>query len=341
MATDKDDDDDPKKVQQDHGSYFSDSGEESTPEDRFEPIEVNLSDPEPKRDKDGRIVEEPRQQRDTGAEELRAQLAQARQQTLIAQQQAMEAAQRAQLAEQRVMGSTVSMIDSALDAANQASAAAEAKFQAALDAADHKAAATAQRELSDARHNLLRLQEQKAMVEAEARRPPQPQPIRHPAQQQIPQVEAITRDLVNSGYPRSAQWLRSHPELTSRPELMKRISSAHNNLVDNHGFVPETDEYFAALEQELGMGQQQQPRRAANAPDYNSYGNNSMQRRGAAAAPTSNSAPSLRTGQPMMRSHVALTPAQREAAELNGMTDREYAAEFEAARVGGKLLGYR
>jgi tellurite resistance protein len=327
MATE---DDDPKKVQQEHGSYFS-TGEsdDAAPEDRYEPVEVDLNQPEPKKDDKGRLIEEPRRA-DTGAEELRAQLAQARQQTMLAQQQAIEAAQRAQFAEQRVMGSTVSMIDSAIDAANQQSAVAEAKSQAALDAADHRAAAAAQRELSDVRHNLLRLQEQKAMVEAEVRQPPQQQPRLHPAQQQLPPVEQLTQQLVNSGYPRSAEWLRAHPEWTARPELMKRVSSAHNHLVDNKGFVPETDEYFAALEQELGMGQQQRRTTA----DYSA-----IQRRGA-AAPT-NAAPSLRTGQPMMRSHVALTPAQREAAELSGMTDREYAAEFEAARVGGKLLGYR
>ena len=332
------DDDELKKVQSEHSSYFGSAAEEEPPETRFEPVEVDLSRPEPKKGAGG---EEPQQRAlDTGAEELRSQLNQARAATQFAQQQALEAAQRAQIAEQRVMGSTVNMIDSALDAAQQASANAKAKFQAALDAADHKLAAEAQQELSDTRHNLLRLQEQRAMVEAEARRPPAAvQPRQHPAQQQAPQVniEVIARDLMNSGYPRSADWLRSHPEWTSRPDLMKRVSSAHNNLVDNKGLVPETDEYFNALEQELGMTQQQQ-RRSPYGPDYSG-----IQRRPGpgAAAPTSNSAPSLRTGQPMMRSHVALTPAQREAAELSGMTDREYATEFEAARVSGKLLGYR
>ena len=323
------DDDDARKVQQEHSSYFAPSPEER-PEDRFEPVEVDLAAPEPKKDKDGQLVVE--QQRDAGAEELRIQLAQARQQTFVAQQQAMEAAQRAQAAEQRMMGSTVSMIDSAIDAANQQSAAVSAKFHAALDAADHKAATEAQREQSLISANLLKLQEQKAMVEAEVRRPPQQQ-MRHPAQQQVRTPQEITNQLVNSGYPRSADWLRAHPEWTARPDLLERVSNAHNQLVETRGLVPETDEYFAALEQELGVTQQQ--RRAVGAPDYTN-----SQRRGA-AAPTSNAAPSLRTGQPMMRSHVMLTPAQREAAELSGMSEREYAKEFEAARVEGKLLGYR
>ena len=66
-----------------------------------------------------------------------------------------------------------------------------------------------------------------------------------------------------------------------------------------------------------------------------------MRRNAPPASPTSNAGVSLRTGQPQMRSHVPLDARQREAAELSGMTEREYAQEFEAARVYGKLIGYR
>jgi hypothetical protein len=114
---------------------------------------------------------------------------------------------------------------------------------------------------------------------------------------------------------------------------LERVSAAGQHLVTNKGCVRETDEYFSALEQELGMGQQQ--RRGA-APDYS---DNSVRRR--AAAPTSTAAPSLRTGQTTLRGRIALSPAQQEAAELSGMSNREYAESFEEARVAGKLLGYR
>lgn len=243
----------------------------------------------------------------------------------------MEASQRAQVAEQRVVGSTVSMIDLAMQAAQQEAANYKAEFQAALDAADHRAAAEAQEKLSDARHNLLRLQEQRAYVDAEARRPPQQAPRQQP-QPQLNSIEVMASNLINEGYPRSADWLRAHPEWTTRPDLLKRVASASNHLVDNKGYVADTDEYFQALEQELGMTQRQ---RAAAAGDYRRSGP-------AASAPTSTASVSLRTGQPQLRSHVPLSPAQREAAmELHGMTEKEFALEFEKARVDGKLLGYR
>ena len=311
------DDEEIAKNQKEHGSYFQASTEEEeSPEARFTPLEVDLNAPEK--------GEKP----DTGAaaEELRAQLRQAQEQAAAATRAAQEQANRAMAAEQRAMGSTVGMIDSALENAQQTAANAKAKFQAALDAADHAVAAQAQEEMADARHNLLRLQEQRAMVEAQARQQQQPQ---RQEQQQPVGIDKISRDLVNGGFPRSADWLRSHPEWASRPDLLKRVASADNHLVDNRGMIRETDEYFSALEQELGVGQRQQ----RGGPDY------SQARR--PAAPTSNSAPSLRTGQPMMRSHVTLTPAQREAAELSGMSEKEYAREFEDARVNNKLLGYR
>ena len=85
------------------------------------------------------------------------------------------------------MGSTVGMIDSALETAQHTAANAKAKFQAALDAADHAVAAQAQEELSDARHNLLRLQEQRAMVDAQMRQPQQQPQQPQPQQPQQPQ----------------------------------------------------------------------------------------------------------------------------------------------------------
>ena len=313
------DDDDSAKAQHEHARMFSaGTEEESRPEDRYEPTVVDLNAMD-----DGKGGKP-----DTGATELRAQLRAQQEATQYAQRQAMEASQRAQVAEQRVVGSTVSMIDSAMQAAQQEAANYKAEFQAALDAADHRAAAEAQEKLSDARHNLLRLQEQRAYVDAEARRPP---PRQQP-QQQLASVDQMANSLVNEGYPRSADWLRAHPEWTTRPDLLKRVASASNHLVDNKGYVADTDEYFQALEQELGMTQRQ---RAAAAGDYRRSGP-------AASAPTSTASVSLRTGQPQLRSHVPLSPAQREAAmELHGMTEKEFALEFEKARVDGKLLGYR
>lgn len=316
------DDDDGLQVQREHARMFAaGTEEESRPEDRYDPVVVDLNEEDQKKG-EGKS--------ETGAAELRAQLNAQRQATAEAQRVAVEAAQRAQIAEQRVMGSTVNAIDSALAAAQQEAANYKAEFQAALDAADHKAAAEAQEKLSDARHNLLRLQEQRAYVETEARRPQQRQ---QPQPQQLLSVDQIAQGLAQDGYPRSADWLRSHPEWASRPDLLKRVASASNHLVDNRGLALESDEYFAALEQELGMSRQ---------PSRGEYGHTQRRAGPAASAAPTNGSVSLRTGQTGMRSHVPLSAEQRAAAiEIHGMTEKEFAQEFERARVDGKLIGYR
>lgn len=305
---------DPKDPDQlEHAKLFT---EDEPAEKRYEPVEVDLSQPE-RKDGESRAS-------DAGVDELQRQLDEQRGRTSQAEAAAREAAQRAEFAERRAMGASVSMIDSAIEAAERASAQAQAKFQASLDSADHRGAAQAQTELSDARHNLLRLQEQKAMVEAEAQRPP---PTRHPAQPQMQfDGAAIMQGLARDGFPRSAQWLQNRPELLN-PQQMRKVASAHNHLVDNYGYVPETDEYFAALEREI---YRPSPQRQTPA--------NGAARRPTAAAPVNSNAVSLRTGE-TKRSHVPLTAAQREAAELSGMTDREYAESYEDARTKGKLMG--
>jgi hypothetical protein len=326
------DDNENRQSHEEHARMFSaGTEEESRPEDRYEPITVNLAEEDDKTGKDGKTEAVAPRQQDRGIAELRAQLDQQMRATAEAQRVAVEASQRAQLAEQRVVGSTAHAIESAIAAADREAADYKAQFQAALDAADHKAAAEAQEKLSDARHNLLRLNEQKAYVEAEQRKQQQPRQQPQPQQRQQPNgIDSIAQSLVQDGYPRSADWLRAHPEM-GRPDMLKRLASASNHLVDNKGLQLESDEYFAALEQELGMGQRQSSPRG----DYRRAGP------ATSAAPTNGSV-SLRTGHTQMRSHVPLTAEQRAAAiEMHGMTEKEYAREFEDARINGKLIGYR
>jgi hypothetical protein len=297
----------------------------------YDPIDVDLDAPvPPKPSKDGKPqpVLQPRQ--DPAVDELQRQLQAQRQATAQAAQAAQEFANRAAYAERRSHVSTVSMIDSAIGEAQQASQMAKARYANAMNAGNYSAAAEHQEEISAAQHNLLRLQEQKAMVETEAQRAPQPQQqyVRN-VQQQPQQMDpnATLQGLVNDGFPKSAQWLQRHPELLN-PSMLKKVASAHNHLVDNGGMIPETDAYFSALERELYGGGQRQP----------AAGPSGGARRPAAAAPVNQSSVSLRSGE-SRRGMVHLTPEQRQAAaEIHGMTDREFAEEYESARAAGNLM---
>jgi hypothetical protein len=268
--------------------------------------------------------------------ELRRQLDMQRGQTERAERAARDAMARAAQAETRAGQASVHMVGSAIEAATRASDQARAQFQACLDAGDHRGAADAQIALSDARANLLRLQEQKAIIEEDAKRPP-PQPQLPPAAPQFDSVAAmqnIITELTRTGFQRSAQWIRNHPEMVSTREAINRIDGAHGYAVNNLKLVPDTDAYFDKMEEMLGM--REPPRSNYRQPEARPSNPNARP-----SAPANPGAPSYRSGESRSQS-VHLTPEMREHAHnVLGMTDEEYAEELARAYDEGKLLSVR
>jgi hypothetical protein len=275
--------------------------------------------------------------RDDPSIELRRQLDVQRGATQRAENAAREAMARANQAESRAGQASVHMVGSAIEAATRASDQARAQFQACLDAGDHRGAADAQIALSDARANLLRLQEQKAILEEDAARPrpqPQPQPQQPQPFDSVAAMQNIINELTRTGYQRSAQWIRNHPEWVTSREKINEVDGAHSFATNNLKLTADTDAYFEKMEELLGMRQPvnanyRQPE--ARPPNPNAR----------ASAPANPGAPSYRTGE--TRQHtVHLTAEMREHAHnVLGMTDEEYAAELSRAYDEGKLLSVR
>lgn len=280
---------------------------------------------------------------DEGVLELKRQLTNQQNMTNRAAQIAHAEHQARVQAERGVAQSNVQMVDAAIEAARRDSEQARAYFQGALDRGDHKGAADAQILISDARANLLRLMEMREGVIAEVQQQPQPQrqqpqPQRQyadPSQLMQANVQNLSGHLDRTGFPKSAAWIRSHPEMVKDQTAINAVDGAHGFAVNTLKLIPETDAYFDKIEELLGVGeapqmtQTRQGQRAMN------------QLRSAAAAPARAEAPSLRTGQ-SRGTRVALTPRQREhARDVLGMSDEEYAAELVDATSRGKMLGAR
>ena len=270
----------------------------------------------------------PRPDPQAGVDELKIQFdreAAARQR---AEQAAAQALQRAQVAEARAGMAATGMVDSAIEAAVRASDQAAAKFTAAMDISDHRAAALAQVEIADARHNLLRLQEQKQALqdqEAQRRNAPQPQ-----QQENQDHLRGITAELEKNGYRKSADWLRQHPDMVRDREAINRVDGAHGYIVNVLKIPIESDRYFDEMENILLDGQDQPAYREPEPAPR-------RQQSYRAAAPARSQAPRLRDGQ--TRRTVHLSPEQRQhARDVLGMTDEEYAIELAAAEDSGKLL---
>lgn len=284
--------------------------------------------------------ETPRSRPGEGVSELNRQLEIERAAKERAERDAAQALARASQAEARYGQAAAISIDSAMEAASRQSEQAQARYIAALDISDHPAAAKAQAELSDARFNLMRLQEQKQIVHEDNTRRQQTT--------QAPQgdnLSATTAQLEKNGFRKSAEWLREHPDMVRDQDGLNRINSAHGYVVNVLKIPVESDRYFDQMESILLDGDEpeppprREPRRQERREDRREdrYERREPQR----AAPASRSAPRLRDGATGPR-EVFLTSEQRaHARDVLGMTDREYAESLADAEDRGKLLGAR
>jgi hypothetical protein len=183
----------------------------------------------------------------------------------------------------------------------------------AMAASDFTAAAEAQRRLSVATTRIVQLEDGKVAFDnrrEEAQRQPQPQP----QQQQQRYTDPIDAMTHLSGKQRD--WLKSHREVQSDPRKLAAIGDAHWKAMDA-GHSQDSDGYFQFLEERLGYRQPVAKQEEEPEPQ--------PQRRSMpVSAPVSRDTPSMSTGR-STPTRIELSPEQREAAKISGLTDFEYA----------------
>jgi hypothetical protein len=146
-----------------------------------------------------------------------------------------------------------------------------------------------------------------------------------PAPVQADPVEAMASQLT----PRSAAWVRSHPEYARDNRLRDKMIAAHNLAVAD-GFVADTDDYFHEVEAALKIAKPQPDEREETVI----AGEKALQRRSSpAAAPVSRSGSAPGSNPRVVR----LTPDQIEAAKDSHMTPEEYAKNMLALRAEERL----
>jgi hypothetical protein len=195
----------------------------------------------------------------------------------------------------------------------------KADYREAMSVGDSDRAADIQAEMASNQAKLLQLHQGKEALENQPRTP-QPQ-VYNPDP-----VEALASQLS----PRSASWVRAHPEYATDQRLYQKMLAAHNLAVAD-GIQADTDEYFREIEGTLRIN------RSESHSDYSDPTQQAAQvtqRRSAPpAAPVSRSgtAPGTRPNT------VRLTAQQIEMAELMGMTPQQYAKNLLALQKEGKL----
>ena len=234
---------------------------------------------------------------------------------LDAERRARESAQQVHKAQNEVENTNLRLIDSAIETIKGNGAALKAKLKEAWSAGDTDLAADVQEAMATNAAKLMQLESGKASLEAAPKRVA---PVENDP------VEALASKLS----PRSAQWIRAHPEYATDQRLYNKMVAAHG-LVRADGIVEDTDEYFAAIEDTLKMRkpaviETQEPISEAAAP--------TQRRQSPQSAPVSRGAVNgTRAGV------VRLTAEEREIAAMNKMTDEEYAREKIALQKAGRL----
>jgi len=142
-------------------------------------------------------------------------------------------------------------------------------------------------------------------------------------------VEALASQLTQ----KSAEWVRSNPDVVNDDRKAKRLERAHFDALDD-GIKPDSPEYFNFLETRLNINKAPtQPQDTAMSTA--SGPTSGRQASGPPAAPVSRSG----TGTGGRPNVVSLTRAEQEAAKDMGMSPKEYAQNKIALIKAGRMAG--
>lgn len=252
-----------------------------------------------------------------GLEALRAQLERERSARINAEKNAREANESAFRANNEVQDSNLHLVNNAIDTVKQNNEILKSNYRDAMSSGDYDQAAEAQQAMSTNAAKLLQLEQGRQALEE---RPKQAPPRQVPSDP----VEALASQLTA----RSAEWVRRNPQCATDQRMYQKMIAAHNLAVAD-GYQADTDDYFSVIEDTLKLN-----RRMQNDDDATAEAAKPTQRRSSPpAAPVTRSG----TGTGTRPNTVRLNSAEREMAQMMGMTDQEYAKNKLALQREGKL----
>jgi hypothetical protein len=269
-----------------------------------------------------KVADNDSQTPEDGIAELKARLEDEKKLRLEAETRAHQAQQVVSRANIEVQDSNLHLINGAIDKLKRESTYLKSNFKEAMAAGDYDAAAQAQEIMSLNAAKLLQLQNGKSSLEE---RLANPQPVTPQSNDPVERVAATLS-------PKSAAWIRAHPQCITDQRMYQKMVGAHNIAMAD-GYAVDSDAYFNAIESQLGF------RRAAEMSDGGedvtlSAASAPVQKRTApAAAPTTRTA----SGTPSKSQVVRLSAEMREMASMMGMSPEDYAKNMVALKREGKI----
>lgn len=200
-------------------------------------------------------------------------------------------------------------LSNGLLAAQSESEAAQRDWESAAAEGDFKRQSDANVRINRAQARLLQYEDAKVNLEAQAKaadaRPQQ-------QQQQADPLERLPEP--------AKQWLRAHPEYLTDQRKNRKIQVLHDDALEQ-GHPEFSPAYFEFVETQLGM---RQPKQSRNDDDDSV---STRRERNTVSAPVSREAVSMRDGRSIAH-RITLSPEQRSAAKIAGITEVEYAKQL-------------
>ena len=254
---------------------------------------------------------------DKGIEALKAQLEEEKQKRLAAESAAHEASRLAQQAKVEVADNEMHLINNAIEAVKRNAELLKREYAEALSTGAYDRAAEVQEAIANNSYKLSKLVDGKEALHNR---------VQNPTPASNDPVEQVASQLS----PRSAAWVRSHPEYVRDPVKYESMLRAHNVAVAE-GYSPDSDAYFQYVENRLWF--RNEPKAEPEAEPTSAAAKPAQKRQAAPAAPSSSVA-----GSGSGRTLVArLSAEEREIAEMLKITPEEYAKHREDLRKEGKI----
>lgn len=239
-----------------------------------------------------------------------------------AEQQLAAKDQELTTARKEVVESQLDTVTSGLAAAEAEAESAEKDYIAAAEAGDFVAQARAQRKMAAAENKIGRLKEAEGDLK-EAKEHPPVQRQETPQRAAADPVEAFTQGMS----PKSATWIRSHPDCVTDDRKRNRMLAAHNLAVADDIAV-DSDEYFSRIEAGIA------PKAAARAAQEQQEQKSTVQIR-----PSSAAAPSGNAGGGMNGGGTTVTLTKREVEAATDGTHTWERDSTDGKHKRGEILG--
>lgn len=240
------------------------------------------------------------------------------------QQARQEAEERARIASQKlnaayneVEDSNINLITSAIETVKRENEYLKNEYRNALALSDFDKVADLQEAMSSNAAKLLQLENGKQSMQNKPR-------------QQAPDYSNPVEQFASQLSPRSAEWVRRHPQCVTDQRLQQKMIAAHNLAVAD-GYQPDTDDYFGFIEDTLKVGNRY-ARQEEKAQEESALSSASK------PAPRQAPPPAAPANRGSTRPNVVrLTKAEADTAKMFGMTEQEYAKNKIALQKEGKM----